>query len=131
MKLALLGIVLLGIVGCSHSDPHAFIAPSNAAIVGDLGIAKASAVKAEHGDKKAAKQVVDELSKAQADLGDYAKKVEAQTTLLTKASDEANYWHSKQTKALKELWIWRAVALGSILAVAGWIGLKTSWRFFL
>jgi len=23
MKLALLGIVLLGLVGCSHSDPHA------------------------------------------------------------------------------------------------------------
>ena len=73
MKLALLGIVLLGLVGCSHNDPHAFIAPSNAAIVGDLGIAKASAVKASHGDRKAAQQVVDERSKAQADRGADAK----------------------------------------------------------
>ena len=131
MKIAFLCLIAIGLVGCSHADPHAFIAPSSTAIVGDIARAKDSAIKAQHGDKQAVKEVVDALSKAQSDLGIYTTKVESQATLLTKVSDEANYWHSKQTKALKELWIWRSVALASILAVVGWIGLKTSWRFFL
>jgi len=131
MKLALLFIVLLGLVGCSHGNPHAFIAPSSSAIVGDFAVAKKAAVRASQGDKEAAKQVVEAVSKAQDDLVIYTKKVDEQASLLTKASDEANYWHSKQTKALKELWIWRSIALASILAVVGYIGLKTSWRFFL
>lgn len=131
MKLALLFIVLLGLVGCSHGNPHAFIAPSSSAIVGDFAVAKKAAVRASQGDKEAAKQVVEAVSKAQDDLVIYTKKVDEQASLLTKASDEANYWHSKQTKALKELWLWRSIAIASILAVVGYIGLKTSWRFFL
>ena len=131
MKLAFLGIVLLGLVGCSHDDPHAFIAPSSSAIVGDIGRAKLSAVKAQHGDKQAVNDVVDALSKAQADLGAYTKKVENQTSLLSKASDEANYWHEKQSKALTQLWILRGILIAEVLALLGWIGLKTSWRFFL
>jgi hypothetical protein len=131
MKLAFLGIVLLGLVGCSHDDPHAFIAPSSSAIVGDIGRAKLSAVKAQHGDKQAVNDVVDALSKAQADLGAYTKKVENQTSLLSKASDEANYWHEKQNKALTQLWILRGILIAEVLALLGWIGLKTSWRFFL
>ena len=131
MKIIFVSLIAIGLVGCSHTNPHAFIAPSSSAIVGDIGRARISAVKAQHGDKQAAKDVVDALSKAQDDLGSYTKKVEEQALLLTKASDEANYWHSKQTKALKELWIWRSIAIASILAVVGYIGLKTSWRFFL
>ena len=118
-------------VGCTHDNPHSFIAPSSSAIVGELVLAKRSAIKAIGGDKKAAKQVVGSLSKAQSDLIIYDKQVQSQARLLTKASDEANYWHSKQTKALKELWLWRSIAIASILAVVGYIGLRTSWRFFL
>lgn len=131
MKLSFLCLIAIGLVGCSHGNSHAFIAPSSSAIVGDIGRAKDSAIKAQHGDKQAAKEVVDALSKAQSDLIIYDKKVQSQASLLTKASDEANYWHAKQTKALKELWLWRSIALFSILAVVGYIGLKTSWRFFL
>ena len=131
MKLPFLCLITIVLVGCTHDNPHSFIAPSSSAIVGELGLAKRSAIKAIGGDKKAAKQVVDSLSKAQADLIIYDKQVQSQATLLTKASDEANYWHSKQTKALKELWLWRSIAIASILAVVGYIGLRTSWRFFL
>ena len=131
MKSLLLIVLSVVLVGCSHGNPHAFIAPSSSAIVGDFAVAKTAAVKASQGDKEAAKQVVEAVSKAQDDLVIYTKKVDEQALLLTKASDEANYWHSKQTKALKELWIWRSIALASILAVVGYIGLKTSWRFFL
>lgn len=130
MKIALC-VIAIGLVGCVHDNPHAFIAPSSSAIVGDIGRAKASAIKAQHGDKQSAKEVVNALSKAQSDLIIYDKQVQSQATLLTKASDEANYWHSKQTKALKELWLWRSIAIASILAVVGYIGLRTSWRFFL
>jgi len=58
MKLLFLCIVPIMFVGCSHGNPHAFIAPSSSAIVGDFAVAKKAAVKASQGDKEAAKQVV-------------------------------------------------------------------------
>lgn len=64
-------------------------------------------------------------------LADYQAKVEKQTELLAKAEKDALYWHEKQEKALKELWIWRSIAIASILAVVGYIGIKTAWRFAL
>jgi hypothetical protein len=127
----LLGSLLACLSGCAHQQDHSFIPPSSAAVVQDVISAKASAVKAVKGDKKAAQQVVDALSKAQDDLGLYTGKVESQSALLSKVSDEANYWHAKQSKALKELWMWRAIALFSVLAVVGYIGIRTSWRFLL
>jgi hypothetical protein len=129
--LPLLGALLACLGGCVHSDPHAFLPPSSAAVSQDFSDIKASALAAQHGDKKASQQLIDALSKAQNDLNIYDKKVDAQATLLSKVSDQANYWHAKQTKALKELWMWRAIALFSILAVVGYIGIKTSWRFLL
>ena len=127
----LLGALFACLAGCAHQQDHSFIPPSSAAVVQDIISAKASAVKAVKGDKKAAQQVVEALSKAQDNLGLYTSKVESQSALLSKVSDEANYWHSKQTKALKELWMWRTIALLSVLAVVGYIGIRTSWRFLL
>ena len=127
----LLGALLACLAGCAHQEAHSFIPPSSAAVVQDVISAKASAAKVVKGDKNAAQQVVDALSKAQDDLGIYTGKVETQSALLSKVSDEANYWHSKQTKALKELWMWRTIALLSVLAVVGYIGIRTSWRFLL
>jgi hypothetical protein len=48
-----------------------------------------------------------------------------------KAQNDSVYWNNKHSDALKKLWWWRALALASILAVAAYIGLKTSWKFFL
>ena len=64
-------------------------------------------------------------------LLDYSIKVDDLSKQLAKAQDDVVYWHGKQVKALKELWLWRGIAIASILAVVGYIGLKTSWRFFL
>ena len=127
----LLGALFACLAGCAHQQDHSFIPPSSAAVVQDVISAKASALKAVKGDKKSAQKVVDALSKAQDDLGIYTGKVETQSALLSKVSDEANYWHTKQTKALKELWMWRTIALLSVLAVVGYIGIRTSWRFLL
>ena len=127
----LLGALFACLAGCAHQQDHSFIPPSSAAVVQDIISAKAYASKAVNGDKKAAQQVVDALSKAQDNLGLYTSKVESQSALLSKVSDEANYWHAKQTKALKELWMWRTIALLSVLAVVGYIGIRTSWRFLL
>jgi uncharacterized lipoprotein NlpE involved in copper resistance len=61
-------------------------------------------------------------------LNDYQAKVESQTKELIKAQDSAEYYHNKQIKALKELWIWRSIAIASILCVVAYIGIKTGWR---
>jgi hypothetical protein len=57
--------------------------------------------------------------------------VEKQTALLAKAEQDAIYWHEKQVKALRELWMWRGIALISVALVIAYIGIKTSWRFLL
>jgi len=67
----------------------------------------------------------------QESLADYQSQVEKQTTLLAKAEQDAIYWHEKQVKALRELWVWRSIALASIACVVAYIGIKTSWRFLL
>lgn len=67
----------------------------------------------------------------QKSITDYQAQVEKQTKLLAQAEKDAIYWHEKQVKALKELWIWRGIALLSVALVVGYIGIKTAWRFLL
>jgi hypothetical protein len=67
----------------------------------------------------------------QKSITDYQVQVEKQTALLAKAEADAIYWHEKQVKALRELWMWRGIALISVALVVGYIGIKTSWRFLL
>jgi hypothetical protein len=67
----------------------------------------------------------------QKSITDYQAQVEKQTALLAKAEQDAIYWHEKQVKALRELWMWRGIALISVALVIGYIGIKTSWRFLL
>jgi hypothetical protein len=129
----LLPIALL-LVGCAHPPKH-YSAPSPAAVVQSLDKAKASAsnlkkyVKPEGMDELASLQ--NHLDGAYKSLLDYSIKVDDLSKQLAKAQDDVVYWHGKQVKALKELWLWRGIAIASVLAVVGWFGLKTSWRFFL
>lgn len=67
----------------------------------------------------------------QKSISDYQAQVERQTKELSKAQEEALYWHEKQKKALKELWFWRGILLVSVACVVGYIGIKTAWRFAL
>jgi len=131
--IAIVSIAFL--VGCAHDDPHAFIAPSNEAVVKNIDRAKKQAVAIRElvkpEDKKKVDDLIHDIADAQNQLSIYSMKVDKQATLLTKVSDEANYWHLKQTKALKELWIWRGLCLASALAVVAYLGLKTAWRFWL
>ena len=81
--------------------------------------------------RPAAKRLDDSLNGAYKSLLDYSIKVDALGKELVKAQDDVKYWHDKQIKALRELWLWRTIAIVSILSVIAYIGLKTSWRFFL
>jgi hypothetical protein len=69
---------------------------------------------------------VKELSDA---IETYQKQVDDQSLALAKAQNDSVYWEQKQIKALKELWIWRGIAIVSIVCVVGYIGIKTSWKF--
>jgi len=83
-------------------------------------------------------QVEVALAAALTDVGDYQTKVQEQTLkinemadALGKKTDEVLYWQGKQSKALKELWIWRSIAAASVMAVGVWLGIKSGWKFFL
>jgi hypothetical protein len=115
------GFAMLCVVGCAHHEDNHFTPPSS------VEVHKNVARVAEY-IKPEGKQAYIDLEKS---IADYQAQVEKQTALLAKAEQDALYWHDKQTKALKELWIWRSIAIASILAVVGYIGIKTAWRFAL
>ena len=114
------GIAILCVVGCAHHEDH-FTPPS--AVEVQRSVAKVGEYVRPEG-----KTAYLDLQKS---LADYQKRVEAQTTLLAKAQSDAEYWHEKQIKALRELWIWRSIALLTVACVVGYIGIKTAWKFAL
>jgi hypothetical protein len=111
---------MLCLVGCAAKQEH-FTPPS--AVEVQRNVARVREYVKPEGRKAYA-----ELEKS---LTEYQSRVESQTKELIKAQDSAAYWHDKQVKALKELWIWRSIAIASILCVVAYIGIKTSWRFLI
>ena len=109
------------LIGCAHKDIPSYSAPSVVAV-------KTSVEKLRPFVRQDGSGAVKELSDA---IDAYQKQVDDQSKLLAKAQSDVIYWNTKHSEALSKLWWWRAVAIASILAVAAYIGLKTSWRFFL
>ena len=108
------------IAGCaSNKEDHKFTPPSAIAV-------RSSVSKVREHVNPEGKSAFVELEKA---LDDYQGRVEEQTKLLVSAQNDAEYWHQKQIKALRELWLWRSIALATVICVVGYIGIKTSWRF--
>lgn len=112
---------MLCVVGCaSHHEDHS---------------TPPSAVKVQRNVAKVREYVRPEGKEAYAELErsltDYQAQVETQSIMLEKAEKNAIYWHNKQISALKELWVWRSIAIASIIAVVAYIGIKTAWRFAL
>jgi uncharacterized lipoprotein YajG len=117
--LPLLAALLLA--GCATHDKTAFTPPSAVAVQKSLATAK-QYVKPE------GKKAFSDLSQA---LTEYQGKVDEQTIRLSKAEEQAAYWHQKHSEALSRLWWWRGLAIGSVAFVVIYIGIKSSWRFFL
>lgn len=114
------GCAMLFVVGCAHHEDH-YTPPSSVEV--QRNIARVAPFVKPEG-----KSAYIDLQKS---LSDYQAQVEKQTALLSKAEQDAIYWHDKQIKALRELWLWRGIALISVALVVAYIGIKTSWRFLL
>jgi hypothetical protein len=74
------------------------------------------------------KEVIKELETS---VNNYETQVFEQSKALAKAQDESVYWSTKHHQTLSKLWWWRGLAIAAFAGVALYIGLKTSWRFFL
>ena len=126
-------LVILTFTGCATASKHDAIAPSPIAVVSSVSSSAAAAVAlggyVQPGGEKVYAELTNSLSEAQIAVGQYVGKVDEQARQLESAQNEAVYWRSKQQKALSELLWWRGIALLSILAVVGYIGVKTAWRF--
>lgn len=109
------------LIGCAHKEIPTYSAPSVVAV-------KTSVERLKPFVAPEGKAVVKELSDA---IDTYQSQVDTQSQQLAKAQNDVVYWQGKHSSALAKLWWWRALAIFSILAVAAYIGLKTSWRFFL
>jgi hypothetical protein len=115
------GIAILCVVGCAHHEDNHYTPPSSVEV--QRNVARVAPHVRPEG-----KAAYLDLQKS---LADYQSQVEKQTTLLAKAEQDAIYWREKQIKALRELWIWRGIALLSVACVVGYIGIKTAWKFAL
>jgi hypothetical protein len=126
-------IVILTLTGCASAPKHDYIAPSPVAVVSSVSSAKTAAVALSGyvapGGEKAFAELTNSLATAQIAVGQYVGKVDEQARQLESAQNDVVYWRGKQQKALSELLWWRGIALASILAVVGYIGVKTAWRF--
>lgn len=117
--IAVLATLLLA--GCATQDKTSFTPPSAVEVQKNVAAVK-EYVKPE--GKKA-------FTALEGSLQSYQKKVEEQTIQLSKAQDEASYWHQKHSEALSRLWWWRGLAIGIVAFVVIYIWVKTSWRFLL
>jgi hypothetical protein len=112
---------MMCVVGCAHHEKDHYTPPSSVEV--QRNVARVAPHIRPEGQAAYL-----ELQKS---LSDYQVQVEKQTALLAKAEADAIYWHEKQIKALRELWLWRGIAIFSVVCVVGYIGIKTSWRFLL
>jgi hypothetical protein len=134
IKIAFVSL-LVWLSGCAHVDKQNVFAPSPAAVVGSVAKAQQKAALLQGEVSPKGKAVLDDLNKslfeAQVNVGKYVSVVDDQARKLADAQAEVIYWHDKQIAVLKKLWWWRLIAMGSILAVVAYIGIRTSWRFLL
>jgi hypothetical protein len=112
-------LAIFCLVGCAHQERAIYTAPSVVAV-------KTGVERVRQYVRPEGQTAVKELSDA---IAAYHKQVDDQSLALAKAQGEVVYWHNKQIKGLKELWLWRGVALVSIACVVGYIGIKTAWKF--
>ena len=126
-------ILMVGLSGCATEKKHDYIAPSPVAVVSSVSSARTAATSlggyVAPGGERAYAELTNSLNEAQISVGQYVSQVNEQSRQLDAAQNEAVYWRMKQQKALAELLWWRGIALASILAVVGYIGIKTAWRF--
>jgi outer membrane murein-binding lipoprotein Lpp len=114
-------LCILCVAGCAHKEKVSYVAPSVVAV--RTSVEKLKPLVKPEGKK--------EVSNLETAITAYEVQVDQQAKDLAKAQNDVVYWHSKQEKALKELWFWRGIAIVSILCVVGYIGIKTAWRFAL
>lgn len=121
IALIVISCAMLCVVGCATNEDNHYTPPSIVAVQRNV------ARIAPHVRPEGKSAYVD----LQKSITDYQAQVEKQTALLAKAEQDAIYWREKQIKALRELWLWRGIAIFSVVCVVGYIGIKTSWRFLL
>ena len=121
MNKLLIVLASILLIGCAHQEKRIYTAPSVVAV-------KTGVEKLRQYVRPEGQTAVKELSDA---ITTYQKQVDDQSLALVKAQEEAVYWNAKQVKALKELWLWRGIAIVSIVCVVGYIGIKTSWKFLV
>jgi hypothetical protein len=109
------------LIGCAHQEKVTYTAPSVVAV-------KTGVEKVRHYVRPEGQTAVKELSEA---IATYETQVQDQSLALARAQGDSVYWRNKQVKALKELWVWRGIAIVSIVCVVGYIGIKTSWKFLV
>jgi len=117
----IVAVIAILCAGCATHDKTSFTPPSAVEVQKNVAAVR-EYVKPE--GKRA-------FTALKGSLQSYQKKVEDQTTLLSKAQDEAFYWHQKHSEALSRLWWWRGLAIAIIAFAVLYIGVKTSWRFLL
>lgn len=123
------------LIGCAHNEKQQSFPPSSIPITQSIAktTSKVAAVTpfVRPEGASALKDLSDSLFATQVELGKYVMQVDEQSRELAKAQNDVVYWHQKQEKALKELWMWRLIALFAVLSVVVYVGVKTAWKFAL
>ena len=137
--LRLSGLFLFAFIvtGCATAPlPQATYAPSSSAVLRAVTAAKqsASALQSQVSTPEGIRTLSAlnaSLDSSLLEVASYSAKVDAVSIALSKAEESANYWHSKHSSSLRELWLWRLIILTQIGCVVGWIAFKGGVKSFL
>lgn len=123
------------LTGCASTKPTLYTPPSSLALVKAVQGTKAKVEEVKKYVRPEGAAVVQQLEQkveeTQTSLDSYVGQVDALTTRAIKAENDASYWQSKHYQDLKIIWRWRLIALATVLAVIGYVGLRTAWKFYL
>jgi len=116
--------------GCAHAPkPVTSYAPSSAGVLKAVTESKqhATALRSEVTTPAGLRTLADlnaSLDTSITEVAAYSAKVDAVSLALSKAEESATYWHEKQQKALRELWIWRSLASLTLASLAGYLAFR-------
>jgi anti-sigma-K factor RskA len=134
MKYLLLSVATL-LSGCAVSKPHVYTPPSSIAVFKAVQGTKEKVAEVKRFVRPegatAVKQLEQKVGETQTSLDSYVAQVDVLTSRAMKAENDSAYWQSKHYQDLKIIWRWRLLALAIVASVAVYIGVKTSWKFFL
>lgn len=135
MKLLLPLILATLLSGCAATKHPVYTPPSSIALVKAVQGTKAKVAEVKKYVRPegaaAVKELEQKVEETELSLSSYVLQVDKLTERLMTSENRVVELEAQHFKDLRIIWRWRLIALGVVVAVVSYIGIKTAWKFYL